>query len=213
MDNTRLFLYGALAFLGLLIWEQWKADYGPKPEIVEPLATEMNQNIAAGTPTDPSLGGDIPVLADSSDPNMADVETSTAAATGRVIKVETDVIEAQINTRGGVIQSLKLKKYPIEVDRPDDFLELIHQHQDSVYLVQNGLRARSQPAPTHHDIFATAQDSYQLEPGQDELRVPFSWSKDGIQVTKTYVFKRADYLIDVDHQIQNNKTGNQPFIQ
>jgi len=34
MDNSRLFLYAALAFVGLLIWEQWKADYGPQPEPV-----------------------------------------------------------------------------------------------------------------------------------------------------------------------------------
>lgn len=205
MDNTRLFLYGALAFLGLLIWEQWKADYGPKPEIVEPAATEINQSIAAGNIGNSSPLGDIPELADSSDPNMALAETTnTASTSGRTIKVETDVMEVLINTRGGVIQSLKLKKYPIDVDHPEDYLELIHQQQDSIYLAQNGLRARNQPAPTHHDIFATAQDSYQLEESQEELRVPFSWTKDGIQVTKTYVFKRADYLIDVDHRIQNN---------
>ncbi len=43
MDNSRLFLYAALAFVGLLIWEQWKADYGPKPE---PVAVDK---------TDPSM--------------------------------------------------------------------------------------------------------------------------------------------------------------
>ena len=209
MDNTRLFLYGALAFLGLLIWEQWKADYGPKPEIVEPAPTEMNQSIAAGNAGDPSLAGDIPELADSSDPNAVATETNSAvASTGRVIKVETDVIEALINTRGGVIQSLKLKKYPVDVDHPDDYLEIVHQQQDSIYLVQNGLRARNQPAPTHHDIFAVAQDSYQLEEGKDELRVPLSWTKDGVQVTKTYVFKRNDYLIDLNHRVQNNTAEN-----
>lgn len=205
MDNTRLFLYGALAFLGLLIWEQWKADYGPEPEIAQPAATEMHQSVAAGTANDPSLAGDIPQLADSPDPNAVVVEnTNAVAATGKIIKVETDVVEALINTRGGVIQSLKLKQYPVDVDHPDDYLEIVHQQQDSIYLVQNGLRARNQPAPTHHDIFSTAQDSYQLEEGHDELRVPFSWTKDGVQVTKTYIFKRATYLIDVNHRVQNN---------
>ena len=31
MDNVRLFLFLALAFLGMLIYQAWQEDYGPKP--------------------------------------------------------------------------------------------------------------------------------------------------------------------------------------
>ena len=31
MDNTRLFLFAALAFVGMLLWQQWQLDYGPQP--------------------------------------------------------------------------------------------------------------------------------------------------------------------------------------
>ena len=38
----------------------------------------------------------------------------------------------------------------------------------------------------------------------DELRVPFYWEQDGIQVTKTYILRRDSYVIDVEYRVQNN---------
>ena len=31
MDNSRLFLFAALVFVGMLMWQQWQIDYGPQP--------------------------------------------------------------------------------------------------------------------------------------------------------------------------------------
>ena len=41
MDNQRLFLFVALSFVVLLIWQAWMEDYGPAPqEVTTPAATE-----------------------------------------------------------------------------------------------------------------------------------------------------------------------------
>ena len=32
MDNTRLFLFAGLVFVGMLLWQQWQIDYGPQAE-------------------------------------------------------------------------------------------------------------------------------------------------------------------------------------
>ncbi|OYV24912.1 MAG: membrane protein insertase YidC, partial [Halothiobacillus sp. 20-54-6] len=53
------------------------------------------------------------------------------------------------------------------------------------------------------------QSQYQLQPGQNELRIPLSWEKDGIKITKWFIVKRGDYTIKVEYQI-NNTTG-QPW--
>lgn len=201
MDNSRLFLYAALAFVGLLIWEQWKADYGPKPEpVVQQQPTNITQgNVAADSvPFNQDLPESVSVNNDSPQENTAE------AVEGRLIRVNTDVFEAVIDTRGGVIKSVKLKQYPIDVDHPDEPLEIIHQQQDSIYVVQNGLRSSNNPAPTHYSLFSTAQSEYQMSEGESTLRVPFMWSKDGVQVIKTYEFTRGDYLIKVNHQVNNN---------
>jgi len=199
MDNSRLFLYAALAFVGLLIWEQWESDYGPKPEPVQQtqILSSGSENLSAGV--------DISDLPDNTVPAASSSEIVSSAQTisGELIHVETDLHDIQIDTRGGVIKSIKLKNYPVEVDKPNELLELIHNNSDSVYIIQNGLQASGASAPTHHSVFSTAQQSYRLEESDQVLRVPFSWTENGIQVVKTYEFTRGDYLIKVNHRVLN----------
>ena len=203
MDNTRLFLFAALAFVAMLMWQQWQLDYGPQPEISsqvkdpsvpEPAADEDLSNIV-----------DLPDQADglSVDTNST-LETRVATVPGRLIKVETDVVIALIDSKGGVIRSLKLKKYPVSLDQPELGLELIHSDPESIHVLQSGLRNRSNTAPTHHSVYKTARSKYVLQDGEDRLIVPFLWEQDGIKVIKTYEFRRGDYLIDVKHRVENN---------
>ncbi len=204
MDNSRLFLYAALAFVGLLIWEQWKADYGPQPEPV-PVVQQQQQsssNISAQSNT-AGMGSDLPELVGLGNESATGSNNNAAAATGKLIHIETDVIDAQIDTLGGVIKSLKLKKFPVDIEHPNDFLEIIYNRQDSLYLVQNGLRSSASVAPTHYSSFTTAKDSYVMDDSSDVLRVPFEWQENGIQVIKTYEFKRGNYLVDLKHRIIN----------
>ena len=205
MDNVRLFLYAALAFVALLLWEQWQADYGPQPVALP----ESPPSIDYGDPASiESMADDLPeisAITTAGDPAAA--APPQADLQSRLIEVETDVILARIDTRGGVIRSLKLKKYPVDVDQPENLLELLHDQPDSLYLVQNGLRSSNSPAPTHHSIFSSAQDSYRLADDADVLNVPLQWVENGIQVTKTYQFRRGDYLIDLTQRVANQSSA------
>ena len=200
MDNSRLFLYAALAFVGLLIWEQWKADYGPQPE-----SSGNQQQVPLSTPlTDGSGIDDINDLPDSAVvPGSTEAESVVTTKSGQLINVETDVYHLQIDTRGGVIRSVKLKNYPVDVDEPENPLELIHSQPDSLYVIQNGLRSSASPAPNHHSFYTTAKTEYRLGDTAEQLVVPLNWSENGIRVTKTYVFNRGDYLINVNHLVSN----------
>ncbi len=201
MDNTRLFLYAALAFVSLLIWEQWNADYGPQPAATEQSQGQSQPGSVAGNGT-AATAGDLPNI---EAPVAAEMKSQPEAAADSVlIRVETDVVEAVIDSRGGVIKSLKLKKYPVDVDHPDQYLELLFQRQDELHVLQNGLRSADSPAPTHYDSFTSPQSEYRMADGSDELRVPLRWQKDGIEVIKTYVFHRGDYLVNLEHSISNN---------
>ena len=192
-------MYAALAFVGLLIWEQWQADYGPKPDPVAQIQQESQteaQNFNA-----PSIN-DLPESI--TDSNPSDLSAQSSTAKGRLITVETDVFEAKIDTQGGVIKSIKLKDYPVDVEHPNEYLELIYNRDDSVYIIQNGLRSASSPAPTHYSLFSTAQSEYVMQEGQQTLSVPFSWTENGIKVVKTYEFHRGDHLIKVNHKVENS---------
>jgi len=205
MDNSRLFLFAALVFVGMLMWQQWQIDYGPQPVSSSEPNTPADGNVAEqGIP-----GDDLPEQADELSPGtVAGSSTSTGEVSPtlpqqQLVRIETDVVQAMIDTRGGVIRSLKLKKYPTSLEQPDDWLELVHSDSDSIYIVQSGLRNKEDKAPTHYSIYRTDQTVYELADGQDELVVPLYWTQDGIKVVKSYHFRRGDYLVDVKHQIEN----------
>ena len=207
MDNARLFLFAALVFVGMLMYQQWQADYGPQPT----RQAQTDQGTSAETESQPAeFSDDLPEIADTvgkvagSGSETGGDEVGTQTTTGQLVRVDTDVVQALIDTRGGVIRSLKLKKYPTSLERPDDWLELIHNDSDSLHVLQSGLRNKEERAPTHYSIYQVEQPEFRLADGADELVVPLRWRQDGIEVTKSYHFRRGDYLIEVDHQVTNN---------
>jgi len=209
MDNSRLFLFAALIFVGMLLWQQWQADYGPQPVVSSEAEISPDGGVATSQiPTDdlPDQADELGVDSGQSTTQAGDSSNEQSTVQSQVqqlVQVDTDVIRVMIDTRGGVIRSLKLKKYPTSLEQPDDWLELIHSDSDSVYIVQSGLRNKAEKAPTHHSIYRSEQTTYQLADGDDELVVPMYWNLDGVEVVKTYHFRRGDYLIDLKHRIDN----------
>ncbi len=207
MDNTRLFLFAGLVFVGMLLWQQWQIDYGPQ--------AQPPVEVSGGDPADP-VAADLPITDDlpelssevvSSDGSPAEPGQPTAVQ-ATLITVDTDVIEAKIDTRGGVVRSLKLKNYPTSLEQPDDWLELIHSENNTLHILQSGLRNREELAPTHHSVFDVEQTEFRMADSADELLVPMTWEKDGIRVTKEYRFRRGDYLIDVNHRLENTGSSD-----
>jgi YidC/Oxa1 family membrane protein insertase len=189
------------------MWEQWQADYGPKPAPAPVEQQSVQQRNGVTDTAQPAASvNDLPELsAQPANPNAA--SDKSAQKQGKLITIITDEIEAKIDTLGGVIKSIKLKKYPVDIEHPDEYLELIHNEPDSVYLVQSGLRSSSSPAPTHYSQYQTSQDVYQMEAGVNTLKVPFVWEQDGIKVVKTYEFTRGDYLLKMYQQVINNSAS------
>ena len=201
MDNSRLFLFAALVFVGMLMWQQWQIDYGPKPDVDSEVEAPREGPVAEQRdPID-----DLPDQAELVSPGT-DTQTETLPSASpelQLVTVDTDVIRALIDTRGGVLRSLKLKKYPTSLEQPDDWLELVHSATNSVHVVQSGLRNKEEKAPTHYSVYQVEQNAYELADGRDELVVSMRWSQDDVEVVKSYHFRRGDYLIDVKHRVEN----------
>jgi len=204
MDNSRLFLFAALVFVAMLMWQQWQADYGPKPVPGGPVETMGVSPEQQSDMVIDDLPDQADVVSGSATSSATGVGQSAQAATAqRLITVDTDVVQALIDTRGGVLRSIKLKKYPTSLEQPDDWLELVHSDSDSAHILQSGLRNKEDRAPTHHSIYQADKSEYQMADGEEVLSVPLRWTQGGVVVTKTYHFKRGDYLIDVSHRIDN----------
>ncbi|TPW17906.1 MAG: preprotein translocase subunit YidC, partial [Halothiobacillaceae bacterium] len=56
----------------------------------------------------------------------------------------------------------------------------------------------------HHALYTAESKEYTLPAGQEKLQIPLRWeSGDGLVVTKIFTFRRGDYTIDVDYQVEN----------
>ncbi|MCK5353809.1 MAG: membrane protein insertase YidC, partial [Methyloprofundus sp.] len=89
----------------------------------------------------------------------------------------------------------------------EELIRLFNADNKKLFLAQSGLIGSNSAAPNHHAVYSSAQNSYVLEPGQNTLKVPLIWTNDqGIEVTKTFIFTRDSYLIDLQQQINNQSS-------
>ncbi len=211
MDNIRFILVMAMLMISYMLWESWQIDYGPKPQ---------------------ALVSDKPVVVDGVQPlagqpaaqvNQAQVVETPIAPRGKVISVKTDLFALEIDSEGATLRNLDLLQYPHEkentvvnkayqligLEAPKknlDPIRLLDANLDTQFLAQSGLIAsgNSAAAPDHKSIFVAEKEQYVLQDGQDELRIPLSWTNpQGLVVSKTYVFKRGSYAIALEQKVAN----------
>ena len=84
---------------------------------------------------------------------------------------------------------------------------------DSLFVLQTGLAPlNDENAPTHQALYTTDAHELRLAAGQDEIRLPLSWSDGhGVTVTKTLTFHRGQYQIGLDYQVQNGTAAPWSF--
>lgn len=198
--------------LVFMLQQAWEADYNPKPAVQ---AVVENVNARDDLPA-----GTTPAQTQTAMPALAN------ASTAKVIKITTDLLALEINTQGGTIQNLDLLAYPTEhentsvnklrgifgfqipeIDKSP--VRLFNGDAEKLFVAQSGLISSqgSSEAANHHSIFNAPQDNYVLAQGQDALSVPLTWTDaNGLQVTKTFTFKRGSYEIDLTQTVKNNST-------
>ena len=210
MDNQRFFLYIALLLVLYLIWNAWQSEHA-RP-VKAPVAEQSETAKTAG----PALENDIPQAAQARPPaKISGPADKPLAREQEYVKVETNVFDILINTRGADIHRVELKTYPENLDNPNVSLVLFDNRQKT-YISQSGLlhdRIANLDvtgfAPNHHDIYTTEKTAYVMSDTRDELVVPFQWRGDnGIIVTKVFKFNRSQFLINVDYRIENQSQQN-----
>ncbi|QEP42540.1 membrane protein insertase YidC [Ectothiorhodospiraceae bacterium BW-2] len=193
MDFQRVLLFIALSFTLLMIYEAWQNDY------VRPQQPPPNSTATASTAI-----GDRPDT--SSLPGRPDTPASTTALLESVARVtiDTDLYHIELDTRGGDLRYLELKHYPISPEDPDNLVTLMND-ASPIFIAQSGLLATSgNHAPDHHADYRVEQSHFKMDQNSDTLTVPLTWQHDsGLTVTKSYIFHRDSYLIDVTFHIDN----------
>lgn len=210
MDNQRLILFLALAIVTLFLWDAWEQKFNPQPL---PVAQTDSGNVQV-----PSASGTSALPATESTADIPEVETTTdkpainaksVVSRGDRIRVVTDVLDMDIDSKGGDLRRAFLLKYPVSLDKKDEPYPLMDDNLPQLFIAQSGLLSSTE-APDHHATYAVEKTEYRMQPGQEELRIPMTWtSKDGkITVTKTYIFKKGNYLFEVEHEVTNNSDSD-----
>lgn len=212
MDNKRLLVW---ATFGMLLWftyQAWMQDYGQAaaPGALQQEAPLEPTQDGAGLPDLPlsDSGVDAPAI-DSAAPRLDAAEDLPPQDSGQIIRVKTDVLELEINTKGGTIQRAAALKYPIAKDRPADLVELLSPSSTHLGLIQTGLRSGGEGAePNHLADFTSPRTNYDLG-AADDIEVPLLWpNEQGFSVLKTFRLTRGSYRIDVSQEIKNNSDDN-----
>jgi YidC/Oxa1 family membrane protein insertase len=202
MDSQRLILFFVFSVSVFFLLDAWQRDrQGSSPVAVQP-------GQKADAPTAPT----VPTPSDKLVASQAikPPEGAAALAPGETIKIDTDLLRAEVSTVGGDLRALELKGHRNTVDKGKNF-ELFQSKPDHLYVAQSGLIGDD--LPNHRTVYTAEAREYRLAAGAGTVEVRLEAPPaHGVRVAKIYRFHRGSYVIDVAHEIVNQRPAAiQPF--
>ena len=192
MDNPRIILFFALALILLMLWQAWEQEHAPAPvpTAQRPPAGEVDTTVPTPPTTEPSAPSPAPA--------------ADRLGRGERVEVITDLFRAEIDTQGGDLRGLHLLEHPVSVDRPNEPFALFKEGEGELYVARSGLIGHGRAYPTHNTRFRAGTTQFRMADNAQELRVPLTWrAPDGVRYTKTFVFRRDTYVIDIEYAVEN----------
>ncbi len=195
--NKRTILWIVFSVSLVLLWNEWMVSNG-------------KQSMFSATPppvTAPAAKGPVSDLPNASAPAGAaalpGAIPAQAPAKSEVVTITTDVMKVDIDTVGGVIKHLELLKYKHARDNTRDQV-LFDVTPTTTFVAQSGLlgNAPGVVLPNHTTVF-TAKPGPRSIDGANQVQLVLEAEQGGVKLTKTYTFKRDDYLIDIRHDVTN----------
>ncbi|AMM26723.1 membrane protein insertase YidC [Variovorax sp. PAMC 28711] len=225
LDIRRTVLWVIFGFSLVLLWDQWQVFNGNKatflpsahPPVAAP-APQAGTSPVSGAPAANAASGAVPTQ-------------GAPVAASEKIAVTTDLFKATLDSQGGTVSQLQLRKfddqtnngglvetvrkmfgYPVPPNEVKDVTLMEDGSPATRYVAQTGLLNAANPNERFPDQFSqmTAKSGpRELADGQNTLDVAFeSQPVNGIKYIKTYTFTRNDYSIRVKHDVVN--VGDQP---
>ena len=231
LGNLRVYLWAALAMLLLYDYQVWVRDYPPPAGATTapaagpaqaPAGGDLGHRVPEAAPavrgaaTAPSPASGTPAATAAPASAATAPSEATAAAAAPVVHVRTDVLDIDISTRGGTIERVDLLAYPKVKGEATPVRLENHDDAQTFYELQSGLTGPEGGVyPTHLATFTSAKSAYALD-GGNELSVPLTWSEGGVTATKTFVFRRGQYRIDLTQFVRNGGATPwtaRPYVQ
>ena len=190
MDSYRLVTGLVFAVSLFLLVDAWVRQRATPPPAAPPAAEQaVGERAAPPTPSVPGAVAEAPAPAGKPQP------------VGQTVEVTTDFLRAEIDAAGATLRRIELLQHRDRDDRNKTFV-LFEQTPDRVYMAQSGLIGPG--LPNHTSAFAAEATQYTLQPGSDKVVVVLRASgADHVEVSKSFTFTRASYVIDVAFSLKN----------
>jgi len=195
----KIVLYAAMGVICLLLWQSWMQDQSQQTN------KASSQQASAKYKTPPSKQTEKQKPSTQKQPPSARAVAAKAqktdigshiAAKDKWIHVQTDKLDVSIDPSGGHIVQSKLRQYYQTMDKKKP-VTLLSPQNANYYVANDGLMD-SQTQKTVQLKFHSDQQSYRLQPGNDQLKVTLKGeTKQGLKVYKTFKFHRNDYKVIV----------------
>ena len=212
-EVQRILLLIGLAATGYLMILAWNDDFIKKPTASEYSRPADPQPLSAEGVMSPP--GSVVVAEQTDVPDASLIATQDPGQTtsiaapetpGRLVKVATPELNVWIDRLGGDIVRVELPRFPVSLEAQDVPFVLLDHSAGHTYIGQSGLiGADGIDAGGQRPLYRTAAGEYRLE-DDEPLQVELSATVGGQDVTKRYLFRPGDYLVDVDYTVKNNES-------
>jgi YidC/Oxa1 family membrane protein insertase len=209
---ARYAILGAMFVVTYLLILAWQKDYGSEatpaqqPQSAAVVSAEVSADLPSGQTA--TVATDVPQA------NIPAQQTTdaTAPVSQQLISVQTDLYHLWINPKGGDVVRLELLNHDKNKDSDDSFV-MLESDKQRTYVAQSGLIGQNGPDSSRagRPVYEVEKMNYTLADaksvqGQDQqvLTVPMVYkTADGVEIIKTFTFKKGEYPIVVSHKVVN----------
>lgn len=197
MENQRIFFAIALSIAALFLFFAWEAEQHEAGDDTTVVEEEVEEADAPDRPDAPEEQ----ISAPPAEEDAPEADELPQEDEGQRVVVRTDLLEAELSTKGGDIRQLDLLRHARARDDDTPF-RLMRDDGEPFFVAQSGVQSDA-GGPDHRSLFQTEETEYELAEGEDTLEVPLYWEEDGVEVRKVYTFYRDQYVVDLRHEVRN----------
>lgn len=190
--NKRTILWIVFAVSLVVLWNNWMVSTG-KPSMFAPQPAQVAKAPAA-------KASELPASAAVAAAQPGAAPAAPQAFKSERVTITTDVIRADIDTLGGTIKRLELLKFKDGIDTAKNQV-LFDVEANKSYLAETGLIGAPN-LPNHFTGFVAKPGARMLNDA-NQVQLVLEAEQGGVKLTKTFTFKRGDYVIDVRHDVAN----------
>ena len=206
MDTRRIILFVIFSFSVLFLWQAWQQENAPPAPPKSAAATVPGATPSTEPPKDLPVPTAVPAPPGTpgTPATAAGVPTPSGAPVapgGQKITITTDLYTAEVDTEGGALTLVSLRKHRDATDPTKPYLAL-QRTAERTFVAQAGLLGEG--LPNHRTKYEVLPGPRELADGSDRVELKLRGTgPNGDAVTQVLTFHRGSYLIDAAFDIKN----------